>query len=291
MINRLLWCFFLIIGSVQSTYANLVTVSYTATVGFDPSETVGVGGQNAETLINELFGPGIGSTGTATLTGSFTYDPNKPALNSNNHGASYDSITATRVTLNGSTTNADISEIALNATTSRVGYNPNQSNAFCGTRKSCDKNGLPFSPTGNLIQVVNDITFSVGNTQFINRDGITFFIGFTDSDNEFSPKLETPNFGDVFVDGLGLVFISDKNRSLIDSVAIPTTDGFVTSNEIKTTTFQLAFSGENIIDGFALEGKLNDFTTVVPVPAAVWFMGTGLIGLIGVARSKKLKML
>jgi hypothetical protein len=52
-----------------SASAAPVTVSYSATLGFDPLATVGVGGQNAGTLINELFGPEIGSTGTATLTG------------------------------------------------------------------------------------------------------------------------------------------------------------------------------------------------------------------------------
>ena len=29
------------------------------------------------------------------------------------------------------------------------------------------------------------------------------------------------------------------------------------------------------------------FGTVVPVPAAVWLFGSGLIGLIGIARRKK----
>ena len=33
----------------------------------------------------------------------------------------------------------------------------------------------------------------------------------------------------------------------------------------------------------------NVSTTAVPVPAAVWLFGSGLVGLIGIARKKKLK--
>ncbi len=291
MINRELFSLFLLMGSIQSTYAAVVTVSYTATIGFDPSATVGVGGQNAETLINELFGPGIGSTGKANLTGSFTYETNTLALNSNTQGAGYvNAITAASATLNGSSVNADISEIALNAETSDIGYNTNPSNGFCGSREGCLAIGEPFTSTGNLVQVINDSNFFIlrdGNrTDFFNRDAVSLSLGATDSDNEFSPKLVTPSFGDVFVDELGLLFVSDANRSLINSVEIPTTDTFVTSSEIETTILSLTFSGKNIPDGFTLEGELNDFTTVVPVPAAIWFMGTGLLGLIGKTRCK-----
>lgn len=269
MKNQLLFCLFILVCSIQSVYANLVTVSYTATIGFDPTSTVGVGGQNAETLIDELFGSGIGSTGTATLTGSLTYDTNTPAQNPNNRNAVYaNGITAARATLNGSSVNADISEITLNAATSEIGYNTNPSSAFCASREGCLSIGLAFTPTGNNVQVVNDADFHILNngnrTDFFNRDGIGFSIGRTDSDNEFSPKLVTPSFGDVFVDGLGLSFISDENRSLIDNVLLPTSDSFVTSSEVETTILTLHLSSENFTDDFILRGKLDDFSTVVP---------------------------
>lgn len=34
-------------------------------------------------------------------------------------------------------------------------------------------------------------------------------------------------------------------------------------------------------------GSFGQATSVVPVPAAVWLFGSGLIGLIGIARRKK----
>ena len=41
-----------------------------------------------------------------------------------------------------------------------------------------------------------------------------------------------------------------------------------------------------------IDGAFNGFNanfdfTVVPVPAAVWLFGSGLLGLVGVARRKK----
>ena len=47
-------------------------------------------------------------------------------------------------------------------------------------------------------------------------------------------------------------------------------------------TYAIVFSG---ISGFELAADLSP--VVVPVPAAVWLFGSGLIGLVGVARRKK----
>jgi len=274
------------------TNAGLVTVSYSATIGFDPSGTVGVGGQNAEILINELFGSGIGGTGTATLTGTFTYDSNTSALNSNNSAAGYtNAITAASVTLNGLSVNADISEIALNASSSKVGYNTNPSTGFCTSVNTCLPAGESYTPTGNVVVIVNDTSFQAienGNSiNFFNRDAVALYIGETDSDNEFSPKLSTQSFGDVFVDGVELLFISDANRSLLNSVALPSSNGFVTSSEVETTLFSIYFSGGGLADDVVLDGQVTDFTVVpalVPVPAAVWFFGSALVALFGVRK-------
>ncbi len=40
-------------------------------------------------------------------------------------------------------------------------------------------------------------------------------------------------------------------------------------------------------NGFAANWRLEGTMTVVPVPAAVWLFGSGLLGLVGVARRKK----
>lgn len=295
-INRVFFCLLLVFCWVKTTQASLVTVSYTATIGFNSSSVIGTGGQNAGALIDELFGPGIGSSGHAVLTGTFTYDNNTSALNSNNRSAGYvNSITTARLNLAESVTNANISDIAQNASTSEFGYNTNPSSGFCADRAGCDAVGLAFTPTGNVVQVVNNSNFFIlqdgRRVNFSNRDGVFFELGQTASNNEFSPKLSTSTFGDIFVDGVSLGFISNANRSLINSVALPTTDNFVTSDEVETTLFTIRFSGNNLIsNSISLDGTINSFTTAVPIPSGFWLIGTGLLGLFKLDRQKKLKL-
>lgn len=50
-------------------------------------------------------------------------------------------------------------------------------------------------------------------------------------------------------------------------------------------------SGGNLISSHSVDGEIGQieriFLTTVPVPSAVWLFGSGLIGLIGMARRKK----
>jgi len=70
----------------------------------------------------------------------------------------------------------------------------------------------------------------------------------------------------------------------------------------RATTGLVACHAEELIDpaedpfaaGFAgwtaqwdLHGVMDPIHTAVPVPAAVWLFGSGLLGLVGVARRKK----
>ena len=48
-----------------------------------------------------------------------------------------------------------------------------------------------------------------------------------------------------------------------------------------------ALHGSKMIDGPFIGSSANFNVTAVPVPAAVWLMGSGLLGLVGVARRKK----
>ena len=264
-----------------------VTVSYSATIGFNPSATVGVGGQNAGMLIDELFGAGIGSTGTATLTGTFTYEDTTPAFGSNTVSAGYvNAITGAAATIGSSTVNADIAEIAANAATSELGFNTDASLGFCGSREGCAAAGLAFTPTGNLVHAINDSSFFLiqnGNrVNYFNRDGIGLGVGYTESDNNFSPLLSTPSFGDVNVKGLSLLLISDADRSLIDNVLLPNSASFVTSSEVETSTLHLAFSGPMLTSDFTLTGQLTDFTTSpVPEPSTCAMLMSGLILITG----------
>ncbi|ADJ27830.1 hypothetical protein [Nitrosococcus watsonii] len=73
-IRNIIFSFFGVFSALivaAPSFAVPLTVSYGAIIGFDPTATVGTGGENAQTLIDELFGTGIGSTGLVSVTGSF----------------------------------------------------------------------------------------------------------------------------------------------------------------------------------------------------------------------------
>ena len=107
-------------------------------------------------------------------------------------------------------------------------------------------------------------------------------------------------------------FVLTADRGTNNGVDYLFTNGTITAGAYINTTFatltmseNLGFasfaadlaSGGRIEGGFILSGDIaSDFTgssliakagPVVPVPAAVWLFGSGLIGLIGVARRKK----
>lgn len=216
----------------------------------------------------------------------FTYESTTPALNSNNLSAGYvNAITGATATIGQSKVTADISEIAANAATSSVGYNTNPSTGACAGLEGCAAVGLAFTPTGNVVQVVNDSDFFLiqnGNrVNYFNRDSIYLGIGYSDSHSNFSPLLSTPSFGDVNVHGLELNLISNASRSLIDSVLLPDSNSFVTSSEVETSILVLVFSGPGLKNNFALTGQLTNFTaSPVPEPASWAMFVAGLIFVI-----------
>jgi len=90
--------------------------------------------------------------------------------------------------------------------------------------------------------------------------------------------------GDLISDGTGGTFSAyDINGVLLGSDS---------QTDVSGNTFVLAFEGIHSVR-FTGSGTiaLDDLTfnpvTAIPVPAAVWLFGSGLIGLIGVTRRKK----
>ena len=57
--------------------------------------------------------------------------------------------------------------------------------------------------------------------------------------------------------------------------------GAVNSSAITSVTFRV--TGVQNMDSI-----IDNITAVVPVPAAVWLFGSGLLGLVGIARRKKI---
>jgi hypothetical protein len=152
-----------------------------------------------------------------------------------------------------------------------VGFNPSASIVAPGDTFSVDIVGIDFTElSGGVI----DLGFDSDHVQ-INEVRIDPYF-------DFLPDGGGPAAGDVWP-GIGFdVFVNDPavgdfTIATIDLTALSGTSNLVVldSSEFFSTTAQL--------DPTLTPGTIN----LVPVPAAVWLFGSGLLGLIGVARKKE----
>ena len=90
-------------------------------------------------------------------------------------------------------------------------------------------------------------------------------------------------FTDLDDNGSGLLTI--VNGTAIDGIG---SAGFVYAGTNSNTNIFTSNASDDFIGNSDVLGVWNGFAmTAVPVPAAVWLFGSGLIGLAGVARRKK----
>ena len=103
----------------------------------------------------------------------------------------------------------------------------------------------------------------------------------------------------------GGALVSGSNRTLLDGAFELFADNMSTSAssptfDVITTDDWMTFTWRTTLDAGLIDVGLrnrasaiysiafdNYSVTLVPVPAAVWLFGSGLIGLIGIARRKK----
>lgn len=99
-------------------------------------------------------------------------------------------------------------------------------------------------------------------------------VGTSASISPFVPVINFLTIGDWQLD-LSSLNIVDQTESLLSL----TGNGVLTGNGFDATSANWAFSAESV-------SSYSMTITTVPVPAAVWLFGTGLICLVGVARRK-----
>ena len=140
-------------------------------------------------------------------------------------------------------------------------------------------------PTDILIVEVNGLTFSSmagGNLDaVVHNDG--------DFDGNYGDRVTVINQTN---DTLVHVNIKDEVApyDLISDQSLPTYLDFTKADEMdgwdgNHGSIQIGFTEGNIqLASFSID---SFSTSVVPIPAAVWLFGSGLIGLVGVARHKK----
>jgi hypothetical protein len=90
-------------------------------------------------------------------------------------------------------------------------------------------------------------------------------------------------FTDLDDNGTGSLIIA--NGAAIDGIG---SAGFVYAGTNTNTNVFTSLASDDFVGNSDVLGVWNSFAmTAVPVPAAVWLFGSGLIGLAGVARRKK----
>jgi len=269
-----------------------VTFSFQSTLQFDSTLGVATGGQTVGDVFDAIYGAGTGAAGQVAITGSLTYDDSTPVFQqivvSNGNGQSnfLAPITGLQLTIGGTPVNANIVSINANNASSALGVGMDVASAFpdtcLGYLADCaaDFPGLAMTQTSNTA-FISDNTLSTGNA----RDTIIFGLGLTGIDNDFSPGLDTGalGLGNVFVDGFFLTLQGKPSTQLWSShTTLPGSNLPYDPANFDIASVGLLFNGSSINE-FAASGTLS----AVPIPATIWLFGSGLLGLIGIARRKK----
>jgi len=169
---------------------------------------------------------------------------------------------------------------------------------------------IALSPIANADVVAPALEIGdLGAGDFISGDATSLIIDGTGTSiiTDFGPPI-------TFIDIADVDFVLTADRGSNDGVDYLFTNGSITAGTYINTTFDtlsmsvdpmLGFAsfwadlanGGRIEGGFMLAGDIASTFggdtliakagPVVPVPAAVWLFGSGLIGLVGVARRKK----
>ena len=268
----------ILFASCTPASADLITLDFSADLSFDPGATVAAGGINAADIIDEIYGAGFGSLGTVSITGSLTYDSNTSVFQQTQFGGATAAnyllpVTASQLTVAGSTVNADIPLINGSPSSGlfETGVSPS---GFCiGGTSIASCGPIPTVQTVNAALVADNSNVQVvgpnGSVQFTTRDTIAFVLGGAVASPEFAPAWGTGVVGDVYVEGLFLAVVGNPGENLWSSDALPNSPAFFDPNRIDATVLSIAFSGPNLTSPLVLQGdatRLDISTTPNPTP-------------------------
>jgi hypothetical protein len=212
---------------------------------------------------------------------------------------------------------AGLASLSLSATAATQTFFSNPSNTTVGGEAvfTPGTNTITLTLTNtladlsSLAQTLSDISFTVSGGGAVTTSSVTTtanLIGLTDGSTTQTHTTGTTNPWTLSASGGGYLFTGlnggDQTRSLIlGSITSPSTycvpkcpDGLGNSNFNpfidQTATFTLGIAGvtaastiSNVVFSF---GTQPETLVGVPIPAAVWLFGSGLIGLIGIARRR-----
>jgi hypothetical protein len=152
-----------------------------------------------------------------------------------------------------------------------VDFNPNTSDVRVGDSFSVD--------------IVGDFTELAGGVIDLGFDSAILRVDSVDIDPliwDFDPDGGGPAVGNVWPNIAFDVFNNDPLTGTFTIATINLTALAEGSSSLVILGASEFFSETELLDPTLIDGTVN----VVPVPAAVWLFGSGLLGLVGVARRK-----
>lgn len=176
---------------------------------------------------------------------------------------------------------SDIKWLVLAATASLVSGAANASTIFAPTDNDVNFLNSTIDFSGGATQIA---MFNVGDLGGINN-AVVLSSAYTASVAEFSPAGGNFNIN---------VRPSPGSTTSYDTMTLSGSDNFILGLTIDSGTNWIADTGYTDLGGGFFNVQFADGTVlqvdvqVVPVPAAAWLFGSGLIGLAGIARRKKI---
>ena len=133
-----------------------------------------------------------------------------------------------------------------------------------------------------VVSVENNVPDIMAGQSSGSTDGMNIFNDLQDGSTYGSTTISssTPSNAIIDVSFTGVNAIPDITSSIGGQFAV---GGYVSSLDLDPSSPEFLFNGSA---GQIGSVKLSLETAVVPVPAAFWLFGSGLLGLIGIARQK-----
>lgn len=142
--------------------------------------------------------------------------------------------------------------------------------------------GGDMSEQWTVVSVETNVPDIMAEQSSGSTDGMNIFNDLQDGSTYGSTTISssTPSNAIIDVSFTGVNSIPDITSSIGGQFAV---GGYVSSLDLDPSSAEFLFSGSA---NQLASVKLSLETAVVPVPAAFWLFGTGLLGLIGIAKQK-----
>lgn len=250
----------LALGLPSTLHAESTGFGWTGALQFDPNRIISRKGGTLGQFMAEFYGPDA-QNGAVEIRGHVTYETATPPRAASTLIAGYQTaLTAVTVQIGAVPVEMDLPMVARNAATSQVGLTVYTNNSFCGDFEHCEMAGLPFSPWGNLVLVMDNTGSTLideTGMSSMHADTFAFLMGRTAGVGEFVPSIQTTNFGVVSVDGMALGIYSVPGGNLYSGTALPHMRQFLGSTQIGRTEIWLYLEGPELIDKIKIEGVIT----------------------------------